>query len=696
MKNYFFKNNPAFKILIPFVLGIVFAVLFELNHYVFFLLSGIAFCLLMLSMFLVRFNQRMDKGILLSIALLFFGISLVNIRTELNHDQHFSKFIMKDSKLVVMVDEEFQEKEKSYKTNLKVVGVVNGSRTLQSVGKVLAYFKKDSLSPQYQYGDVLLISARVSPVTSPSNPEQFNYKHYLKLNNINHQLFVNNHQVVPLNRNNGNWLIKKGYELRDHFCNILVDNGIKGDELKVASALLLGYREMLDKDLVKSYSSAGAMHVLAVSGLHVGIIFFLLKFSLGFLKRLRQGKYVFVFIILLALWFYALMTGFSPSVLRATTMFSFVLVGEQLINRKTSIYNTLAVSAIVLLVVNPYLIFEVGFQLSYLAVVGIVYLQPRIYNWFYVPNKILDHAWKITAVSLAAQIATFPLGLYYFHQFPVYFFVSNLLVIPVAILIIYFGVLLFVTSFIPVIAGFIGVVLAGVISFLNQAIFITEELPFSLVEEIAISRTDTYLLYVILISILVFTYYRRLKYFYLGGSLLLLFVVIQVVNEIGNSRNKDFTVYAVRNETAMEFSIGNTSYLITSKEMWNDENKMLFNIHHNWFRKNITKPIFIAKDSLAFNNDHLIIQDNVIWFQGLTLLKLTEESFIKLNQLTIDYLWVDKDNINLLYKVEKEIRNTIILFDSSVPSYRVKYWQKRIKNGSILSTYDRYFHKVIE
>ena len=212
-----------------------------------------------------------------------------------------------------------------------------------------------------------------------------------------------------------------------------MNNGVEGKQLKVASALLLGYRENLDKELVKSYASAGAMHVLAVSGLHVGILYLLLTRIFSFLKKVKKvknGKFILTILIVSFLWFYAIMTGLSASVMRATTMFSFIVIGNELLNRKTSIYNTLAVSAIILMIINPFIVYQVGFQLSYVAVVGIVYLQPKLNRLFYSRYKLVRGVWAITCVSLAAQIATFPLSLHYFHQFSTYFFISNLIVIP--------------------------------------------------------------------------------------------------------------------------------------------------------------------------------------------------------------------------------------------------------------------------
>lgn len=688
----FWSSNPAFKILIPMVLGIVFAVMTNVSHNYFLFASGVFLLASILVSFKKKFVLRYVKGAIYSGFLFCLSVQLVVVKTEINRGNHFSKFLTKNSILEVKLLENLQEKENSYKAVLSVNEVINDSVKSSSQGKLLAYFKKDSLSAKLKYGDVVLLNSPIVEVSSPTNPEQFNYKYYLTLNNINHQSFIKAKDYTVIAKDRGNVFINYGYKLRDKLYGYLAQNGVEGDQLKVASALLLGYREFLDEDLVKSYSSAGAMHVLAVSGLHVGIIFFLLKFSLSFLNRLKKGKYYFTLIILVCLWFYAMMTGFSPSVLRATTMFSFILIGEKLINRRVSIYNTLAVSAIVLLLFNPFLVFEVGFQLSYLAVIGIVYIQPKIYGLIYVSNKLLDKAWNITAVSIAAQIATFPLGLYYFHQFPVYFFVSNLVVIPAAVLIFYLGVCLFISAPFGGISLVIGKMLNGIIWVLNYTVKFTEELPFSLVKEISVSRLETYLLYLIILSVFVFIYKKSLKIIYLTFALTVFFLGFQFYEKWRDIHRQDFTVYSVNKTTAFEFSKGNKSYFISDKSLWENDSKMLFNIKHNWYKKNITSPAFISLDSLVYEDELFYLKNGVMNFNGLKVMHLNNSNALLAEVLNPDYIIVSKKNIKELYKLKEETKRTVIS-DSTISNYSVDYWKKVLSNYTIISTFNSYIYR---
>ena len=428
----FWRNNPAFRILIPLLLGTVAAILLRIEIYS---LTYISVALLLIFILLSKAKKYwlvFVKSTLLFLLVFTLAMQWVIVKTEKYSPTHFEKFLVSDEIVHVKINSKLEEKENSYKAEFEVLNIVLNKEVKQVSGKLIAYFKKDTLIHDITYGDELLIKSSINSISGPKNPDQFDYRNYMYLNGFYSQTYLTPSDWKLYKEQQGFSLFKYAYLAQDWCYNQLARNGLKGEQLKVAAALLLGKRNELEPNQIRAYASAGAMHVLAVSGLHVGILFFILKFSFGFLKRLKRWKWLYLIIILSFLWFYAMLTGFSASVLRASTMFSFILIGEEVINRKVSIYNMLAISAIILIVVDPFIVFSVGFQLSYLAVIGIVYFQPKIYRLFYVKNWLLDQAWKITAVSLAAQLATFPLGVYYFHQFPVYFFVSNLLVIKTA------------------------------------------------------------------------------------------------------------------------------------------------------------------------------------------------------------------------------------------------------------------------
>lgn len=669
----FWRNNPAFKILLPLLLGTVFSVLIRTETLIYFFLG--LFFLIGFVFIYKRKSYRLSlmKGVLLFLVVFFFSMQWVVVKTEKYKVLHYSNHIKKSDLLHVKINDQLEEKENSWKAELKVLSVIDDSRkrVKNTQGKIVAYFKKDSLL-KLNYGDELIIHCVISEIQSPKNPDQFDYQNYMFLNGYYDQVYLTPNDWKLLKKQGHKTLFNYAYQVREWCYNQLAKNGLQGDELKVASALLLGKRNELEPEQVRAYASAGAMHVLAVSGLHVGILFFILKFMLGFLKKWRRGKWFYVVLILSFLWFYAMLTGFSASVLRASTMFSFILIGEEIINRKVSIYNMLASSAIVLILIDPFIVFSVGFQLSYLAVIGIVYFQPKIYKMFYVKNWLLDQAWKITAVSLAAQIATFPLGIYYFHQFPVYFFVSNLIVIPMATLALYLGVLLLIFSSFGISVLF-GTLLNYIMIALNKAVALVEEIPFSTINQISISVFENYWLYLCIVMFSISFYYKNAKHLYYSFSLLCLFFVFQWVDVYQSSKQIEGFVYSVNNQTAISFKKGKSIYFLSDSSLWKDEDQMLFSVKHHWYKSNCTNIKFVGLNELNYKDKYIYIQKGIICFNNKRYVLLNTSNIHVIKQLVVDYLLINDRNIDLLKELSQELLSSInVVFDSSVAEYKIK------------------------
>lgn len=668
----FWKNNPGVRVLFPFVLGIITAANVQISHVVIPVL-----CVFLLLVFFIyfkfsTFKNRKIIGSLISISVFLVGYQYTISRTQKLWSTHFSKSISGSNFFHAKITDRLIEKENSYKTILQI-NSASGERETTCKGKVLAYFRKNSKSKTLVYGDEIILENKINLVEGARNPKQFDYSRYLNLNQINYQVFLDSNTWKKTNVNSGNWLVNFSQQMREKLYSYMEDNGVEGKQLQVGSALLLGYRENLDKELIKSYSSAGAMHVLAVSGLHVGILYLLLSNILNLFKKLKHSRYLIALILIASLWFYALMTGLSASVLRSSTMFTFIIVGDKLLKRKVSIYNTLAVSAIVLLLINPYMIYQVGFQLSYAAVLGIVYLQPKLYKLVFFNNSILQKIWAITCVSIAAQIATFPMSLYYFHQFPVYFFISNLVVIPSAILIFYLGIGLFVIAPFGGFALVMGKVLNFFLWVLNQAIFITEKLPYSLMEEMALSVFETYLLYLTIFLFLIALYYRKSRLVFATLFCLFIFVGIQLATQYSSTQQHYLTFYSIKNETVFEMVTNKTVYFVSSKELKNDWSKMLFNVNNNWNNHNITKKIYMDVDSLSglYEDESLFMQNGIFKFGNIVIQILNKN---KKQWIKPDYLVVSKKSLPMLKSYLKEHNPKIVIFDSSLPSYKLKYY----------------------
>jgi competence protein ComEC len=458
---------------------------------------------------------------------------------------------------------------------------------------------------------------------------------------------------------------------------VLKTNHLYGNEFAVGSALLLGTADKLDADIISAFSSSGAMHVLSVSGLHVAVVYLIFNWVLFFFNKIKYGNIIKAILLILLLWFYAAITGMSPSVLRAATMFSFIIIAKAY-DRYTNIYNTLAASAFFLLLYNPYLIMEVGFQLSYLAVIGIVYIQPKIYNWFQVKSWLPDQIWTITSVSIAAQITTFPLGLHYFHQFPNYFLLSNLIVIPISTAIIYLGVALFAFSKISIIASSLAWGFGWCVWLLNQSVILIEKLPYALLHSISISVIDTWLLYALIVFFFYYFYNRKFNFLILAFSLVIAILCFQVIEQFQEFHQRSFIVYNIPKTSAIDFISSKSNVLLTDTSFAHNESGLLFRVKHNWWDLGINNSTIISGN---IKTDNLNVKNNFIQFYDKRIalinakVEMQNSNSISLKPLSLDYLIISKNPSLQISEIKKKYSSKIIIFDSSNSEFNINKWK---------------------
>jgi competence protein ComEC len=378
------------------------------------------------------------------------------------------------------------------------VGLIADEKVKPLEGTIYLYVPKDSMYQTSLPGDKILFNARLNLIPPPKNPHEFDYRNYLHLHQVYAQGYTTDAKIITTEK----WSIMRwASSFRAELLMLIDEMNLEADEKAIASALLLGYRHFITDETIQAFAGAGAMHVLAVSGLHVGILYMVVAFFLKVDRRKpHKNNWRKVLVIIAIIWMYAILTGLSPSVTRAAVMFTFLAVGG-LMKRKTSSIQAIIASAMVLLAFNPNYLFEVGFQLSYAAVFGIIYLQPKIYRLIpRIPNRMLDYAWQITAVSIAAQAATFPLSVYYFHQFPLLFVFSNLFVIPLAFLTMGYGLFVLIVSIFTGVLSWLIWPLKGLLWLMINGVGLIEEIPHAVVTQLWIGRVE-----IILYLILIFT-----------------------------------------------------------------------------------------------------------------------------------------------------------------------------------------------
>jgi competence protein ComEC len=430
---------PLAKITIGFILGILLAYNWDFIPFYTFMLLGIGIVGLFIS-HLIILKKNTTKplfGIFSFIISILIGITTSLIHKETfnpNHYTHQITDVEKEHELTLVLI----EKLKSTKKNHRYSASVKQLDKHKSYGKIILNIRKDSLLKEYYIGSHLKVIGTVYKNRGTINPNQFDYGRYLENQEIYAQLYTKPEQVNFGKRDYTLWSTISNF--RTTIIRNLEKSNFKSEELHILIALILGQQQDISPEIVKDYQYAGAVHILSVSGLHVAFILMFITFLLKPIPNSKKGSFLKVVIIVLFLWFFSILAGLSPSVVRSVAMFSFIAIGTHL-RRTVNIYHTLLVSMLLILVVQPSFLFDVGFQLSYLALFFILWLQPILAAIWLPKNKIISYFWDIITVSFAAQIGAMPLSIYYFHQFPGLFFITNLLIIPMLTLILGLGVL---------------------------------------------------------------------------------------------------------------------------------------------------------------------------------------------------------------------------------------------------------------
>ena len=647
------------------------------------------------------YRLRVVNGIAISLLLLSFGYVLTWLYADKNYETHFQKLLNPESFLVAKIVKPPLEKAKVITVVAKVEAVKNKNESTATTGNILINILRDSTSNDLKYGDVIVFNSAIQEFDDPKNPEEFSFKLYQSFHNIYHRTFLKGGDWKLVGEHEDNFLMAKVYQVREYFLSLIMKYVKDKNNFAVASAIMLGYNDYMNSDVTRAYASSGALHVLSVSGLHVGIMFIMLNFLLKWFdnkgRKLQIAKSV---IIIVLIWFYACLTGLSPSVLRSAMMFSMIQFGKVML-RNVNTYNIIFGSIVVLLLFNPFIVTEVGFRLSYLAVLGIIFLHPKIYSlivigngkqpeykkqknyflktftflrndlyWFFL--TVVDLGWQIVAVSIAAQIATFPLSLYYFHQFPNLFLLSNLVVIPVSNLILFLGTGLFAVGKIPYINDIVGGCFNGLLIVLNKFIFWIDSLWFALVQGISITMVEMIAWYVLIFLFCWLTEEKRTKLVLASLLIVLGLTSSYSYRQIENSKQKQIVVYSVPKQKAIAFIDGRKVLTAFDEKLLNDQSSMLFHVKHHWWNCRINEE---EKSS----NQQLAVGD-LIMFEGKKILvvdsALEKTKFEIEKKLKVDLVILSHSPKVYLENLKKLIDFDEVIFDSSNKKWKVDYWKK--------------------
>lgn len=542
------------RILIPFALGIMIADRIEISGLPKSLLYGIIGLFILLIAInlgylkIKAYQYKGAVGVISAITLSLAGALCYYLnKTPFNTDNELN---IKKEQLKIKVTNEPIFRKNIWRFKAAEIRKKN-------VQLLVAIKVQDSAAFSIEYGDQLIMPNQSKPIPAPLNPAEFDYKSWLARQHVYRQIFLNQRQVIKLSNNSGNPIQAYALKLRkaqvDFYRKIIRDD----DCFSIATTLILGYRADLSQETFNVYSKTGTIHVLSVSGMHVGLIYIIINWALFFMKGKRWLSILKVTITISLIWFYALLTGLSPSVLRSAVMLS-VFILAKLLNRHSNSYNIISFAAFCLLVYEPFLIWDVGFQLSFLAVLGLIYLQPIIQQSWQPKNKWLDKLWSAIAMSTAAQIATYPLTIYYFHQFSVYFLISNLFIMLPSALMMYMGIFILVFRI-----EALGPVFEWLIRFMNAGLDQITTIPLANITGIWISQTQLILLSLALFLLTYALEHRQKKTLFAALSIFLIFQCTQSYQKIQVRQQKLIICFSLTKNYAVALISGTKATLIT-------------------------------------------------------------------------------------------------------------------------------------
>ncbi|MFD0749409.1 ComEC/Rec2 family competence protein [Mucilaginibacter calamicampi] len=636
------KGEIPFVILsLPFLAGIGLALYLPFqvsvtNLAIIFACLSIAYIVLNISYKkLALYKHQWIGGVLVNCILCCAGCLTALNYSDLSKADHFSKIQVQY--LTVKIDNEPVIKNGLVRFAATVIEGIDKDIHLPMSGKLLISIN-DSSAFNLNYGDIVLVPAKYNAVDPPFNPGEFNYKQYLAHQNIYHQAFLYPRQYVVVQHNTGNPLIAFSLQTRKQLVARFNRTMHDSSAIAVASTMILGYKADLSEDVLQAYAKTGTLHVLSVSGAHVAIVFILLSWALSVLNRFKHGKIIKTLFIVILIWAYALLTGFSPAVNRAALMISLIIGGNSFY-RYVNPLNLLAVSAFALLLYNPYYLTDVGFQLSYLAVGGLIVLQPVLYKCVQIENKWLDKFWKLCSVSIAAQGITFPLSMYYFHQFPVYFLLSNLFILLPVLTIMYIGLAFLLLSWLLVVCTALAYLLEKSIILMNKGLILIEKLPYASINNLWISKIDCLLIYGIVILMFYFLFNRNKLLLNLGLALTLILFVSVGWKKVDSEKSNAITFLNLKKQRVIVFKMGENAIVLS--DLKPSDKNYRYSVQQGLDSTKI-ENIKVFSFTEDINLPYLRKRGNLIRFQNKSIV-LLDSSFQKLNltpPLKPDYVYL--------------------------------------------------------
>jgi len=669
----FLKGAPFLRLIICLSAGIFIQIFISLKLPV--ILAALAFggiLLFVLSRLPVFVRYRYDwwRGIALQWLVAAGGCLLVLLSDVRYHGHYFERNIKPGNLLQVRLEEPVQAKKKTFKTIVQVRYIVSGNMRIPAKGRLLVYLQKDSNVLRLRQGDQLLINGNTKPVSYSGNPGAFDYRRYCAWQQIYRQVYLQQGAWRLLREQEQSYL-QRWLGAGRAYCLQTLQQYIGGREAALAAALLIGYRYDLDSDMVQDYTNTGIVHIIAISGMHLALIYGALLWLLRWWPAHRFADILKGMLIIALLWAFTLLTGGAASVLRATVMFTFLTLGRFMLNRYTNVYNTLAASAFLILCYEPRLLLDVGFQLSYLAVLSIVVAYRRLYHQLQFDNKCLDRLWDMTALTLAAQLFTLPVSLYYFHQFPLYFLPANMIAVPLSTVVLYGEIVLLIAGRIPVIAGIVGPLLRMTMQCMNELVSRIGHLPGALLTDMPLQSFSVLCLYIAIGGLLLRMVHQWKRGLYVALMAMTSWSVGGMVLQLIEQHQRKMVVYNIPGHTVVDMVNGRRIWHVVGAEIADPLYEQYLRPAHAFYgaaniavtRTCTVAELFPGFRVLQAGNKRLVVVDSI-------LPELCPEK-----KLRTDYLLLSHNPHVDIRQLEKIFDADYYIFDASNSLRNIQRWK---------------------
>ena len=601
------KEIPFLRIGLPLCAGIISGLYIKPDTI--FLVSAAAGIVsgFLASLFYNKYQTNLIFGYSMTIALFTCGLLLYT-----NEKNSLSTLNPEQAIFVCTLSDFPEEKENSYRLTVKMNRKISSDGTEAVEGSMILYNKKDSSVISLLPGDQLIIKCTPVEIANRGNPDEFDYRFYMENQGVKYYAFTSSHDIISHIVPGHRKLIHRALIIREKIILMYKERGITGERLALVAAITLGQKNMLDPEQKQNFIKAGVMHIMAVSGLHA-VILSLFVFNLLFFMK-RRFNILRILITILILWSFAFVTGLTPSVLRATLMFSFLQAGN-LMKRRVNGINSVLASAFILILIKPSVIFDAGFLLSYSAVIYIISFYQDLYLKLQFKNRLTNKIWQSAVVTIVAQAGTLPLTIMLFNRFPTYFILTNIVIVPLSSLLIVTGCLvpmLFPVQFLSQLLALLLNYLTGLTEWLTAQ---ASSLPLSTIENIGMTTIECILLTGTIFLFSFFLLKKQPFSIFYPFSVLILFVIAGTVMEISTRTTNELIVYNSPGSSTIGIRTGKILYLYSDTSLVGTEVKRHCATHGLKIKANTTKNKFycirVGEKSILISNspDKNILQN---------------------------------------------------------------------------------------